>query len=86
MALGSTQPLTEISTRNRPGGKRRPGHKADNPHRHLWADCLENMGASTSDNPRGLHVLLQGQLYLFTGESKSDHSEERDITGIDILH
>jgi hypothetical protein len=30
MALGSTHHLTEISTRNLPGGKRRPGRKADN--------------------------------------------------------
>jgi hypothetical protein len=30
MALGSTQPLTEISTRNLPGGKGRPTRKADN--------------------------------------------------------
>jgi uncharacterized membrane-anchored protein len=30
------------------------------PHRHLWADCLENVGASTSHNPMGLHGLLQG--------------------------
>jgi hypothetical protein len=30
MALGSTQPLTEMSTRNFPGGKGRPAHKADN--------------------------------------------------------
>jgi hypothetical protein len=30
MALGSTQPLTEISTRNLPGGKGRPGRGADN--------------------------------------------------------
>jgi hypothetical protein len=30
MALGSTQPLTEMSTRNPPGGKRRPERKADN--------------------------------------------------------
>jgi hypothetical protein len=29
MALGSTQPLTEMSTRNIPGGKGRPAHKAD---------------------------------------------------------
>jgi hypothetical protein len=28
MALGSTQPLTEMSTRNLPGGKERPAHKA----------------------------------------------------------
>jgi hypothetical protein len=30
MALGSTQPLTEMSTRNLPAGKGRPAHKADN--------------------------------------------------------
>jgi hypothetical protein len=30
MALGSTQPLTELSTRNLPGGKGRPAHGADN--------------------------------------------------------
>jgi hypothetical protein len=30
MALGSTQPLTKMSTRNFPGGKKRPAHRADN--------------------------------------------------------
>jgi hypothetical protein len=30
MALGSTQPLTEMSTTNLPGGKWRPDGKADN--------------------------------------------------------
>jgi hypothetical protein len=30
MALGSTQSLTEMSTRNLPGGKGRPAFKADN--------------------------------------------------------
>jgi hypothetical protein len=29
MAVGSTQPLTEMSTRNLPGGKGRPARKAD---------------------------------------------------------
>jgi hypothetical protein len=29
MAPGSTKPLTEMSTRNLPGGKGRPGRKAD---------------------------------------------------------
>jgi hypothetical protein len=29
MALGSTEPLTEMSTRNLPGGKRRPARKAE---------------------------------------------------------
>jgi hypothetical protein len=35
MALRSTQPLTEMSTRNLPVGKGRPAHKADN----LTATC-----------------------------------------------
>jgi hypothetical protein len=30
MALGSTQPLPEMSTRERPGGKGRPERKVDN--------------------------------------------------------
>jgi hypothetical protein len=30
MALGPAQPRTEMSTRNLPGDKRRPVHKADN--------------------------------------------------------
>jgi hypothetical protein len=30
MTLGSTQPLTEMSTRNLPGGKGRSAGKADN--------------------------------------------------------
>jgi hypothetical protein len=30
MALGYPQPLTEMSTRNLPRGKRRPARKADN--------------------------------------------------------
>jgi hypothetical protein len=30
MALGSIQPLTEMNTRNLPGGKKRPARKAHN--------------------------------------------------------
>jgi hypothetical protein len=32
----------------------------DPPNMDLWADCLENVGTSTSHNPMGLHGLLQG--------------------------
>jgi hypothetical protein len=39
MALGSTQPLTEMSTRNLPGGKKRPAGRADN----LAAICEPNV-------------------------------------------
>jgi hypothetical protein len=30
MAMGMTEPLTEMSTKNIPGGKGRPASKADN--------------------------------------------------------
>jgi hypothetical protein len=60
MALGSTQPLTEVSTRSLPGAKERPARKVD----ILTAICepivLENVGSSTSPNPMGLYGLLQG--------------------------
>jgi hypothetical protein len=39
MALGSTQPLTKMSTRNLPGGKKRPARRADN----LPAICEPNV-------------------------------------------
>jgi hypothetical protein len=60
MALGSTQPLTEMSTGNIPGGEERPARKADN----LTAICepivYKNVGTSTSHSPMGLHGPLQG--------------------------
>jgi hypothetical protein len=60
MALGLTHPLTEMSTRNRPEGKRLLACKADG----LTVTCepivLENVGALTSLNPVGPHGLLQG--------------------------
>jgi hypothetical protein len=39
MALGSTQPLTEMSNRNLPGGKGRPVRKPDN----LTAICEQTV-------------------------------------------
>jgi hypothetical protein len=59
MSLGSTQPLTEMSTRNLPKGKGRPVRKADNFTSNLWADCLENVGASRSHKSIGFYGLLQ---------------------------
>jgi hypothetical protein len=56
MALGSTQPLTEMSTGNLPGGKGWPVHGGDN----ITAICVENVRAMTSHNPLGLHGPLQG--------------------------
>jgi hypothetical protein len=45
MALGSTKPLTEMTTRNLSGRKGRPARNADS---LVATDCLENVGASTS--------------------------------------
>jgi hypothetical protein len=39
MALGSAQPLTKMSTRNLPGGKKRPARRADK----LAAICVPNV-------------------------------------------
>jgi hypothetical protein len=57
MAMVLTQPVTEISTKNLPGGgvKARP-----TTHSLLSVSCLENVIASTSHNPIVLHGLLQG--------------------------
>jgi hypothetical protein len=62
MTLGSAQPLTKTSTRNLPGDKKRPACRAGN----LAAMCKpmsENVGASTSRNPKGSHGLYR---YNFT--------------------
>jgi hypothetical protein len=56
MALGSTQLVTEMSTRNLPGRKGRPARKADN----LTAICESIVYKSTSHNPMSLLGLLQG--------------------------
>jgi hypothetical protein len=62
LVLGSTQPLTEMSTRKLPGGKGRPARKVTTLLPSVSRLSRENVGASTSDNPMGLHSLLQGQL------------------------
>jgi hypothetical protein len=63
MALGSTQPLTEMSTRNLPGGKKRPARRADNLCRHLWAECL-NMWESTACTGKTLYIYVHC-IYFF---------------------
>jgi hypothetical protein len=56
MAVGSTQPLTEMSTRNLPGGKVAAARKADNltaicvpTVEKMWEpQCLRTLWASTA--------------------------------------
>jgi hypothetical protein len=59
MGSGSTQPLTEMSTRNLLGDKGRPARKAD----HLTAICEPIIWKMWEPRPLttlGLHGLLQG--------------------------
>jgi hypothetical protein len=53
---GSTKPVTEMSTRNLLGVK--DGWRVRLATSPLLTDCLENVGASMSHNPMGLHGLL----------------------------
>jgi len=66
MALGSTQPPTEMSTRNISWVLRRPVRRANNLATFM-CQLSWNMGASTFWNPQGLSRAVQGLLYLFTG-------------------
>jgi hypothetical protein len=56
MAVGSTQPVSEMGTRNLPGGKK-GGRRM---RLRTSTLCLENVGAPTSHNAMGLHGLLTG--------------------------
>jgi hypothetical protein len=62
-ALGLTQPLTEMSTRNFPGLKSRRCVRLTTLPPSV-SRMSENMGASTSHNPKGLHDLYRDN-YLF---------------------
>jgi hypothetical protein len=64
MALGSTQPLTEISTRNISWEWRQPVLRADNLTTFMCR-LSYNLWASTSWNPQGLSRSVMGLLYLF---------------------
>jgi hypothetical protein len=65
MALGSKQPLTEMSTRNLPEGVKGGRFISLTLPPSVRELSRENEGASTSHNPMGLHGLLQRWLYLF---------------------
>jgi hypothetical protein len=63
MALGLTQPLTKMSTRNISWGQRRPVHRADNLTTFM---CLLSWNLETSNSwkPHGLSKPVMGLLYL----------------------
>jgi hypothetical protein len=64
MALGSTQPLTEICTRNFPGGKKPPARRVDN----LTAIFEPNewkCGTLNLSQPSGPPQPVQWKIYLY---------------------
>ena len=63
MVLGSTQPLTEMSTRSISWGQRRSVRKAETYHRPV--PLSRNLGTLTSWNALGLPRPVMGLLYLF---------------------
>jgi hypothetical protein len=58
MTLGSTEPLTEMSTTNLPGGKEWTAREANKLSAICELICLEIVGASTCHKTMGLHRLL----------------------------
>jgi hypothetical protein len=66
MALGSTQHLTEMSTRNISWGVKAAGAYRWQPTTFM-CQLSRNLGASTSWNPQGLSRPVMGLLYLYIG-------------------
>jgi hypothetical protein len=60
MALGSTQPLTEMSTRNLPGGKERRAREADNLTAIYEPIVYEKCGSLDVSQPYGSSWPLTG--------------------------
>jgi len=65
MALGSTQSLTKMSTRNISWGVKAVGARADNLTAFIYR-LSWNLGASTSWNPQGLSRPVIGLLLLIS--------------------
>ena len=63
MALGLTQPLTEMSTRNISWGVKAAGASGWQPTTFMWR-LSSNLGASSSWNPQDLSRPVLGLLYL----------------------
>ena len=78
MALGSTQLLTEINTRNISWGQRRPMHRADK-LTTFTCQLSWNLGASTSWHPQGLSRPGQGLLYLYHEIRVLEHFKRNEM-------
>jgi hypothetical protein len=88
MALGSTQPITEMRTRNLPGGKGQPAREVEN----LTAICEPIVG--TMQEPRPLTTLwaftacyrdsfnTSGSSSYFTGNTLRLHYRDQPVNAV----
>jgi hypothetical protein len=65
MVLRSTQPVTEMNTRNFSWRVKRPLRSTDNLTTSMCCRLSRNLGASTSWIPKGLPRPLMGLVYLY---------------------
>jgi hypothetical protein len=73
MALGSTQPVTEMSTRNLPRGKGRPARKADNLTNICEPIVETECGSLDVSQPYGLSRLVTGIAFYLLQNLTVDH-------------
>ena len=76
MALGMTQPLTEMSTKDISCGYSRPARRADDLTTFMCS-LSWNLGASTSWNPQGLSRTIMGFLCIFNPLTPNDPYSDR---------
>jgi hypothetical protein len=80
MAPVLSQPLRDMSTRYLPGvggGKGRPACTADSLSAICKPTALDNVGSSTTQNPVGLHSLLQNKKNKLHGLSSRANYTDR---------
>jgi hypothetical protein len=81
MALGSTQPLTEMRTRNLPGGKKQPAHRADN-LATFYEPNVWKRGSLNISNPKGLHGLYRDNFTFTCSLQISSHKQQPTCEGL----